>query len=449
MKSINTLSFILLVILLLASASGTTFLIMTDVWFSAWLCGIFCIALAIVLYIGVMRQTRNLYEFIHSHRNTAMKEIPVAKSSSVDLTNEIEQLLESYRKEIFNETTQQKYYEILLDQVNIGVLASTPEGKILWTNRTADRLIGSHVNTPDEWLKIPSGTSRVVQAEKHGMTQDLLIGNTHFKQENGTQILFTLRDIHHVLEAQQIESWRTLTRVLTHEIMNSLSPILSLSETLANPLPIIEENPKYKENMQQALLAIHRRSKGLLDFVENYRKLTRLPEPQFSAINADELFNELQRLVCESGTTKAQPKVTFEQPYKGFIFHADRGQLEQVLINLIKNACEASIHISDDGEINCTDIEVKLSRNLNNDEVCISVQDHGIGMSAEVQERIFVPFYTTKSEGSGIGLSLCKQIVHLHHGHMLVRSVQGKGTCVTVCIPRKEIQTSTSVTPQI
>ncbi len=431
------LRYLFFITAIIALTCTVTILVMKGMTNTAMMFTVVLVGVVVILYIKAFGQIRVLHNFIQSHRNTAMKELPIFGTARYDIQAEIENLLSSYRKEIFNETTQQKYYELLLDQVNIGIMSSTADGKIQWMNRTAERLIGSLSATPAEWMKIPNGSTRVVQTERNGTSHDLLVGNTHFTHESGKQILFTLRDIHHVLEEQQIESWKTLTRVLTHEIMNSLSPILSLSETLANPLPVIESSPKYKENMRQALLAIHRRSQGLLNFVENYRKLTRLPEPQLTTISADELFADLRRLFRDTSDNSASiTHVEFSQPYNGLTFSADRTQIEQVLINLIKNAIEASVSISDDGEIRHTDIHVSLSRDLLNDEVCISVQDFGTGMSPEVQERIFVPFYTTKPEGSGIGLSLCRQIVHQHHGHILVRSTVGKGSCFTVCIPK-------------
>lgn len=279
---------------------------------------------------------------------------------------------------------------------------------------------------PEEWLRRSGPEARVVPVERHGQTKDLLLSSTRFTLDNRPRILFTLKDIHHVLEEQQLESWKTLTRVLTHEIMNSLTPILSLSETLTRQAPTAEPSAKQYGQMQQALEAIYRRSKGLLHFTENYRKLTRVPPPQYAAIRVDELFDDLKKLF-------EGMHLTFDQPYPGFTFQADRSQIEQVLINLITNARDASPSPE-------SEIKIHLRRNTAEDEVQISVQDYGQGIPVEAQERIFVPFYTTKPNGSGIGLALCKQIVNQHHGYITLHSTVGKGSLFTLCLPRNGLR---------
>ncbi len=245
-------------------------------------------------------------------------------------------------------------------------------------------------------------------------------------------------EIEELLEAQQMESWKKLTRVLTHEIMNSLSPILSLSETLANPLPQVEQSPHYRENMRQALLAIHRRSKGLMEFVENYRRLTRLPLPVPTTIHADELLNSLRQLFTNKEDESALLcRIHFSVSQEGITFLADRTQMEQALINLIKNAREAGEQwAASHPDFKGADIHVSLTHDQDTDEIILRVQDNAGGIAHNVLERIFVPFFTTKSSGSGIGLSLCNQIVQQHHGRMHVRSSLGQGSSFTITIPR-------------
>lgn len=151
------------------------------------------------------------------------------------------------------------------------------------------------------------------------------------------------------------------------------------------------------------------------------------PPPQYAAIRVDELFDDLKKLF-------EGMYLTFDQPYPGFTFQADRSQIEQVLINLITNARDASPNPE-------SDIKIHLRRNTAEDEVQISVQDYGQGIPVEAQERIFVPFYTTKPNGSGIGLALCKQIVNQHHGYITLHSTVGKGSLFTLCLPRNGLRT--------
>lgn len=217
-----------------------------------------------------------------------------------------------------------------------------------------------------------------------------------------------------VLERNEMEAWQKLIRVLTHEIMNSITPILSLSETLSER----EVTEKNYAVMQQGMKTIYRRSKGLLEFVENYRRLTRLPAPVRHPVSVNELFQDLQKLFPEE-------YIHIELPEKDRILQIDRTQIEQVLINLIKNAREAC------SKKDKPEIRIKMLPSLSW-QCLIAVDDNGDGILPEVQDKIFVPFFTTKASGSGIGLSLCKQIMNRHGGNIIVKSTVGKGSCFTL-----------------
>ena len=217
-----------------------------------------------------------------------------------------------------------------------------------------------------------------------------------------------------VLERNEMEAWQKLIRVLTHEIMNSITPIISLSETLSER----EMSEKNYPVMRQGMQTIHRRSKGLLEFVENYRKLTRLPAPVRRPVAVRELLQDLQKLFSEE-------EIRIELPEADRILQIDRTQIEQVLINLIKNAKEACSRKEHPR------IEVKMLPALSW-QCLITVSDNGEGILPEVQDKIFVPFFTTKPSGSGIGLSLCKQVMNRHGGNITVQSAVGKGSCFTL-----------------
>lgn len=217
-----------------------------------------------------------------------------------------------------------------------------------------------------------------------------------------------------VLERNEMEAWQKLIRVLTHEIMNSITPIISLSETLSER----EMTEKNYPVMRQGMQTIHRRSKGLLEFVENYRKLTRLPAPVRCPVSVNDLLNDLQKLFSEEF-------IHIEMPETNRTLQIDRTQIEQVLINLIKNAKEAC------SKVDTPLIEVKMALTLSW-QCLITVQDNGGGILPEVLDKIFVPFFTTKPSGSGIGLSLCKQIMNRHGGNITVQSTVGKGSCFTL-----------------
>ena len=217
-----------------------------------------------------------------------------------------------------------------------------------------------------------------------------------------------------VLERNEMEAWQKLIRVLTHEIMNSITPIISLSETLSER----EVSEKNYPVMRQGMQTIYRRSKGLLEFVENYRRLTRLPAPVRRPVSVSELLQDLQKLFPEE-------YISIEMPVKDRNLQIDRIQIEQVLINLIKNAKEAC------GKKEQPEITVKMLPSLSW-QCLVTVSDNGEGILPEVQDKIFVPFFTTKTSGSGIGLSLCKQIMNRHGGNITVKSAVGKGSCFTL-----------------
>lgn len=217
-----------------------------------------------------------------------------------------------------------------------------------------------------------------------------------------------------ILERNEMEAWQKLIRVLTHEIMNSITPIISLSETLSER----EVSEKNYSVMRQGMQTIHRRSKGLLEFVENYRKLTRLPAPVRRPVSVRELLQDLQKLFPEA-------YIHIELPETDRTLQIDRAQIEQVLINLLKNAKEAC------GKKASPRIEVKMQP-VFSWQCLITVSDNGDGILPEVQDKIFVPFFTTKPSGSGIGLSLCKQIMNRHGGNITVQSAVGKGSCFTL-----------------
>ena len=217
-----------------------------------------------------------------------------------------------------------------------------------------------------------------------------------------------------VLEHNEMAAWQKLIRVLTHEIMNSLTPIISLSETLSER----EVDERSYAVMRQGMLTIHRRSKGLLEFVENYRRLTRLPAPVRRPVSLCELLQDLRKLFPED-------YIHIHLPEADRTLQIDRAQVEQVLINLLKNAREACAR----REQPCIEVRVLPAQSW---QCLLTVSDNGEGILPEVVDKVFVPFFTTKPGGQGIGLSLCKQIMNRHGGNITVQSTVGKGTCFTL-----------------
>lgn len=349
------------------------------------------------------------------------------KDLDPELTQAMEQALCQFREKMYTLEEQHIYYNTLLSTIDSGLLVLNRNGGIEWYNQTALRefklkkllqiseLTRVHPSLPDTLLQLIPGETRIFRFEKEEKIHEIALNLVIFRIQGKELLLISLKNIHSVLENNEIEAWQKLIRVLTHEIMNSLAPIISLSETLTERVAGNEESGS--PVMLQALQAIHRRSKGLLDFVQNYRKLTRIPAPEFAPLPITELFSDLKKLHSGSGI-----RYTFYCPDNRLEILADRNQIEQVLINLIRNAEEAC------SETESPEIKITAQGDINSRKVYISVSDNGPGIVPEAIDKIFVPFFTTKTGGSGIGLSLCKQIMTLHRGNISVKSKSGKGS---------------------
>jgi len=255
----------------------------------------------------------------------------------------------------------------------------------------------------------------------------LSIHSTEFLMHGEKYLLVSLQDIHPELEQKEVESWQMLIRVLTHEIMNSITPISSLASTVQDILKefqhdkkqLSEEDAEDLENITSAISTIERRSRGLLNFVDLYRNLTRIPKPHFRYFPVADLFRrtlELMEPKFEELDIQVDTKI-FPGDLK---LLADPDLVDQVLINLLLNAIDA-VEKTENRQINLT-----ASVNLNN-RTLIEVTDTGIGISQDAVDKIFMPFFTSKKTGSGIGLSLSRQIMQMHKGSLSVRSAPGKG----------------------
>jgi signal transduction histidine kinase len=260
----------------------------------------------------------------------------------------------------------------------------------------------------------------------------LSIHATEFRMRGEEYVLVSFQDIHPELEQKEIESWQKLIRVLTHEIMNSITPISSLASTVSSMLneykssnpQITADEKEGLEDILHAISTIESRSKGLLNFVEIYRNLTRIPKPNFRYFSVSELFDRSLELL--------QPKISeYNILIKIKIFPkdlkilADPDLIDQVVINLLLNAVDAIKEVPD------PQITIVASTNLNN-RTTIEFADNGKGIKQDILDKIFMPFFTSKKTGSGIGLSLSRQIMQMHKGSISVRSKPDEGALFTL-----------------
>jgi len=330
--------------------------------------------------------------------------------------------------------------EAIIEHASVGLLSFNKDGTVGCINRKGRELIGVHnllnikalVKIDEElvrlMLRIKSGETQIYRFHKDLLSRYLLISCTSIKLIDEEFKLISFADIKNEIDANELESWQKLINVLTHEIMNSVSPLTCLSEKLESNYQKIEVGTILTESVlnktRDGLQVIKEQGQGLMYFVEAYRELTRIPKPLLKTIPVIKLFMQLKELLNLESNEKIQ--FYFNVCPEKMNIYADEMQLKQVLINLIKNAQQA---IRDKGEVYFS------AELIENNFVKISVADTGCGIPLEDIKDVFVPFYTTKEEGSGIGLSVARQIIRLHKGNISLKSIPGKGTTVSILLP--------------
>ncbi len=334
---------------------------------------------------------------------------------------------------------QEQYFETLLEHVATGILTYNSKGFVLHANSSAKKMFGIEILTHLNQLErvnrnlfqtiknIGPFEQRLVSViSERGMVQ-LSLKSTSFKVKNDELILLSIQDIRNELDEKELDSWMKLIRVLMHEIMNSIAPITSLSESLCNFFTV-DGRPALPDELSESkiqatlrgLSVIKEQGNGLMLFVESYRKLTRLPKPDKKLFRFEDLATRIKVLYSSLENSQlVKLSVTINPPELELF--ADENLISQVLLNLTKNALQANER-NPDGRI-------QIVAGINHDRrLEVRVIDNGPGISEDILEQIFVPFFTTKENGSGIGLSLSRQIMRLHGGSLQARSVPGKET---------------------
>ena len=331
---------------------------------------------------------------------------------SVSLNRTLNRLRGIYEKRRCELKEQEEFYAHMMENVQTGILVLDSSGRVLFYNNFAKNLLGmeslSHVRQLrrlDEELY--SAFMNVTQAKPlktswyNESSQINILLNASNATAKGKDVrIVSFNNIDPQLSENQQESWSKLTRVLTHEIMNTITPIVSLSDTLNK----CAQQDGLDENYISALETIRTSSKGLLGFVDSYRSLTRVAAPIRKSFMVSELVERVFQLAAPY-TEPAGVQTTFVEKTPDVLLWADENQISQILVNLVKNAVQAG----------ATRVEISVSLDYLENTI-IEVSNNGTPISRESQEEIFIPFYTTKQEGTGIGLSLSRQIMRLHGG---------------------------------
>lgn len=402
----------------------------------------------VVALIRFTEQTnRKLIRFFESIRHadftSSFTDNELGKSFE-GLNTEFNKVIAAFNK---NKTEKEEHFNYLLtviQHVSIGIIVFKRDGHVdvynnavkrllqLATLRKIENLKEISVDLPDKLMQLKAGEKILLKLFIKDELVQLSIHATEFRMRGEEYVLVSLQDIHPELEQKEIESWQKLIRVLTHEIMNSITPISSLASTVSSMLneyknsnpQINAEEREGLEDILNAIATIVSRSKGLLNFVEIYRNLTRIPKPNFRYFSVSELFDRsLELLQPKISQYNIQIKIKiFPQDLK---ILADPDLIDQVVINLLLNAVDAI------KEVPNPQITIVASTNLNN-RTTIEFADNGKGIKQDILDKIFMPFFTSKKTGSGIGLSLSRQIMQMHKGSISVRSKPDEGALFTL-----------------
>jgi two-component system, NtrC family, nitrogen regulation sensor histidine kinase NtrY len=394
------------------------------------------------------KTNRELTSFLQSIRFsefTRSFQIEGMGGSFNELNKAFNEVMQDFQKVRAEKEENFHYLQTILQNIDVSVIAYSADGNIELINKTAKKLFQlasiKNIKTLETLspelvstlLSIKPGENKLVKVQYEDDFLQLAIYASTIKVKDKLVYLVTIKDIQNVLEEQETEAWQKLIRVLTHEIMNSITPIASLSSTLDLMLKGMVEESNTEElqidresvdEIQQALQTINKRSTGLLYFVNTYRNLTRIPKPNFRLCRVKELFDNIQQLMEEEISKCGIAFIVHVEP-ESLEFTADVQLIEQVLINLLKNAIHA-LNGQPSAKIQLLGFMNKRGR------ITLQVIDNGPGILKDVLDKIFIPFFTTKPSGSGIGLSLSKQILRLHNATITANSEPDVETVFTM-----------------
>ena len=414
------------VLLLILSVAATTYLIILQQYVYV---GVFVLLMLYSLkslYGHYKKFNQNILFLLNALDNGDYSfHFTEAKSSKREkelnqMMNRIKDILTRARKEVIE---NEKFLSLIIESVSTGIIILDPNNNVHATNHATNQLLGlpvfTHLNqlkSIDESLpqlfknlEVKDNTQIKIANEREEIQISLNVSKITLKK--GTMKVITLNNIGNELEAKEMESWIRLIRVMTHEIMNSIAPITSLTETLLFSYKMQSpeaSDDSLRRNTVDALETISSTAKGLITFVDSYRKFTGVPTPQFRKF---ELVPLLEKVLYLESSNMEEKGIESSIIYtnKHIELNADEGQITQILVNIIKNAVEA---------INNSNgkIEIRVSESEN--KVAIDIYNNGDPIPSEIAAHIFIPFFTTKDYGTGIGLSVSRYIMRLHGGNL-------------------------------
>ncbi len=341
-----------------------------------------------------------------------------------ELGKSLSGLMERFREERADTETELRYLRAIMDQVPVPLVSVLDDGSLERLNNAARRMLGTFdVRRVEQLEPLGAELMAVVRdaepGQRHvvhfGERDRVVVSLSRISAAGQSLRLFSLQSLRDELEGAELEAWQQLVRVLTHELMNSLTPIRSLARTSAELLNDEDAGDEAVADAREAVETVAKRAEGLLSFVESYRQISRMPKPDKEVIAVRALFARIASLFSSE-----LPDATLECQVDpaNLELHADPRQIEQILINLIRNAREAA-----EGPV-AIRLEARIDREGRAE---LAVADDGPGLAPDVAKRAFIPFYTTKRGGTGVGLALTRQIMRAHGGFVSLDTAPGKG----------------------
>jgi len=410
-----------------------------------------CLIITIILFYHttnyIFKILKDLDDFIEAVRyHDFSKKYPENKGSKNRFYHGFNTITNTFLALSKEKETQQHYLKRMLEVVNTGILSYDMETmETLWMNDSLKTMFNipyfknirwlekRNKELYDELIEIPLGSSRLVTINAGSRVIKTLTNASTFQTGGKTYKLIAFHNISATLEEVEAGAWKGLLDVMTHEIMNSIAPVSSLADTMKRRIESLREemgnevHPDF-DDIEFAMETIHRRSDGLLRFADTYRNLSKTIVPEMHPVNLYELLSAIYQLMVPSLQQKGiLSEIKTDNPE--IVANIDRSLMEQVLINFITNATYAVKNKSDAYIILFSGITME-------GEPYLTVADNGCGIAPENRDKIFIPFFSTKKNGSGIGLSLSREIVKLHKGRLQIQSQVGEGSAFTVLFSR-------------
>lgn len=430
----QVISTVFKVIVLLACAVGVAYLFFLQRYTYAAL--LFLVTVAVLYYI--LSNQHVLYKYLIEFSEAAKysdftRRYPIKNPRSAEgkLFTAFNQVNQTYKSISADKEVQNQYLNKVINMLDSAIIFYNHDtGKVIWINDAFKQLFHTphlgnikgmqkrHEELYEKTMALDVGQQQMDVINSSKGKIKLLIQTSEFGTKDGLFRIIVYQNINEAMDATETRAWHKLLRVLTHEIMNSIAPITSLAETLYGKLDLLEGHEEI-EDVKLGIYTIKRRSEGLLQFAKSYRLINKVDQPEYTDIVVVQLFENIYQLL---EPTLIQKKIDLDIIIKNtrLILQADVNLIEQVLINIVLNAIEAVKEVENP--------YISLSALENEGNIQLKVADNGIGMSADIQDQIFTPFFTTKKSGSGIGLTLSKQIMLLHKGNIFVDSDEGKGS---------------------